>query len=142
MTFERRIDMLLYGVNAMAGSPSYTRERWQSRAEKFENFIIDSIGHFYWQSPTSSGRSESVLSLTDQKSAIESVESLLRPRIQAFVKNPVSVCGKLTGKLLQLMSWKQAEERNEKGVCVHSVSMHFSREQHLGASGLKGPVSQ
>ena len=90
MNFERKIDMLLYGVNALTGNPSHMREKWQIKVEKFENFIVDSIGHFYWQSPVSSGRSESVLSLTDQKSAIESVESLLRPRIQAFVKNPVS----------------------------------------------------
>ncbi|KAE9548082.1 hypothetical protein FO519_008705 [Halicephalobus sp. NKZ332] len=88
MDFERQVDMLLYGVNAAVGNPSSMREKWQRKIERFENFIVNSIGHGYWQSPANPGRSESILSLTDQKSAVESVESLLRPRIHAFVKNP------------------------------------------------------
>lgn len=90
MTFERQMDMILYGANAETGNHSNQREKWQKKQESFENFITDSIGQAFWQPIIAPGRSESILSLTENRSAIESVESLLRPRIHAFVKEPVS----------------------------------------------------
>uniref|UniRef100_A0A7E4W5D1 Uncharacterized protein n=1 Tax=Panagrellus redivivus TaxID=6233 RepID=A0A7E4W5D1_PANRE len=90
MNFEREIDLLLYAVAAMSNNiPG--REKWQNPDENFENFICDALGHAFWQPTTSTGRNDSIISLGDQRSAVESVESLLRPRIQAFVKDPVSL---------------------------------------------------
>uniref|UniRef100_A0A914Z4B0 Uncharacterized protein n=1 Tax=Panagrolaimus superbus TaxID=310955 RepID=A0A914Z4B0_9BILA len=94
MSFERQMDMLLFTNNAMAGNPSTCREKWQSKVEKFENFICDSLGQAFWQATENhQSRTDSILSLTEQSSAVESIESLLRPRIYAFVKEAVSVGG-------------------------------------------------
>lgn len=90
MTFERQMDMLLFAQNALAGNSSSTREKWQIKPERFENFICDSLGQAFWQAAENQSRTDSILSLTEQQSSVESVESLLRPRIFAFVKEAVS----------------------------------------------------
>lgn len=91
MTFERQMDMILYGLNVEQNDVINQREKWQNKNEKFENFILDVISNGYWQTTIGISRSESILSLSDQKSAVESVESLLKPRIHAFLKEPVRI---------------------------------------------------
>uniref|UniRef100_A0AC35FYB6 Uncharacterized protein n=2 Tax=Panagrolaimus sp. PS1159 TaxID=55785 RepID=A0AC35FYB6_9BILA len=91
MTFERQMDMLLFANNALAGNSPSTREKWQNKIEKFENFICDSLGKAFWRQSSeinnNQSRADSILSLTEQQhSSVESIESLLRPRIIAFVK--------------------------------------------------------
>lgn len=87
LDFERQVDMML-NFFCPAGEE---REKWQNDAERFENFITDSMVLAFSSVPRRS-RAESVVSVSSMSEGIdvESIDNLLRPRIRAFVQNPVS----------------------------------------------------
>ncbi|KAH7724076.1 hypothetical protein AAVH_08335 [Aphelenchoides avenae] len=87
LDFERQVDMML-NFFCPAGEE---REKWQNDAERFENFITDSMVLAFSSVPRRS-RAESVVSVSSMSEGIdvESIDNLLRPRIRAFVQNPTS----------------------------------------------------
>lgn len=88
--FQMQIDML---VNLQTAPGAARAIFWQQAELRFENFILDSVVK------AEKGRGLSALggatgqqlsaALAEQENSAEFVENLLRPRIYAYVANPV-----------------------------------------------------